>query len=223
MTWDDNKQDSYQVPDNIIDIAFKIDAPILPLDHAAALSAAIQRALPWFASEPQAALHLIYGAASGNGWDRPEGTDALLNLSRRTRLLLRLPKTRLNDAEQLSGQTLDIQNYPLKVGKISHKSLQITEVLFARLIATDENLPEAEFLQHCLNQIKKLGIRCQKAMPGRSQHIKQSTGKPQFCRSLMLADLSSEESIIIQEHGIDNQQKQGMGVFIPHKGIAALN
>ncbi len=217
MVWDETKTETYQVPDAIIDMAFKIDAPLLPLDHAEALARAITQALPWFADEPQAALQLIHGAASGNGWDRPEGDNALLNLSRRTRLSLRIPKTRETDVQALSGQSLDIDGYPLKVGSSSRKLLQVTEVLFARFIATDPAVPESEFLQACLAQISALGVNCHKAMPGRSQHL-----GAQFCRSLMLADLVPEASIIVQEHGIGDLQKQGIGVFIAHKGIAAV-
>ena len=41
--------------------------------------------LPWMVDEPQAGIHLIHGAESGNGWIRPQEPDALLILSRRTR------------------------------------------------------------------------------------------------------------------------------------------
>ena len=58
--------------DEIVDAVFAIECRSLPVDHAYALSTAIQEALPWFADEPQAALHTVHGAASGAGWQRPE-------------------------------------------------------------------------------------------------------------------------------------------------------
>ena len=65
-------------PADIVDVVFAISGRSLPVDHAYALSQAIATALPWFADEPGAGLHTIHGAASGSGWMRPEGADALL-------------------------------------------------------------------------------------------------------------------------------------------------
>ncbi|MBM3367482.1 MAG: hypothetical protein FJY43_04255, partial [Betaproteobacteria bacterium] len=84
--------------DEIVDAVFAIQCRSLPVDHAFALSAAIQAALPWFAGEPQAGLHTVHGAASGAGWQRPKGEGALLQLSHRTRLVLRIPEHSLQDA-----------------------------------------------------------------------------------------------------------------------------
>ena len=92
--------------EDVVDAAFAIECRSLPVDHAYALSQALLAALPWFADEPQAGLHTVHGAASGAGWQRPEGEDAVLQLSHRTRLVLRLPGSRLQDAAALSGQTL---------------------------------------------------------------------------------------------------------------------
>ena len=73
---------------DVLDAVFAIECRSLPVDHAYALSTAIQAALPWFAQEPQAGLHTVHGAASGAGWQRPEGEHAQLQLSRRTKLVL---------------------------------------------------------------------------------------------------------------------------------------
>ena len=49
--------------DEIVDAVFAIRCRSLPVDHAWALSQAVQAALPWFAAEPEAGLHTIHGAA----------------------------------------------------------------------------------------------------------------------------------------------------------------
>ena len=110
-------------PADIVDAVFAIDCRSLPVDHAFALSAAIQAALPWFADEPEAGLHTVHGAASGAGWKRPEGEDALLQLSQRTKLVLRLPGSRLQDAAALTGRTLDVAGHPMRVGRLSPRAL----------------------------------------------------------------------------------------------------
>ena len=51
MHWQVEEDDVTQfvVPENVVDLLFSIDCKVLPVDHAHALSAAVQQALPWFA------------------------------------------------------------------------------------------------------------------------------------------------------------------------------
>jgi CRISPR-associated protein Cas6 len=133
MFWQEEvDEQQFVVPDEVVDLLFKIKCNTLPVDHAWALSEAIQAELPWFADEPLAGLHLIYGADSGNGWERPQGGEDLLYLSRRTRLVLRLPKHRVEDAQALSGKTLKIQDNPLEVGDGYTRNLAVTTTLYCR-------------------------------------------------------------------------------------------
>ena len=94
MFWQEKTPDKpYRVPDDIVDLAFRIDCRCLPLEHAHALSVALHEALPWLEDESRAGIHLIHGAESGNGWMRPEDPQSeVLYVSRRTRMTLRLPK-----------------------------------------------------------------------------------------------------------------------------------
>ena len=55
------------LPDEFVDAVFAISCRCLPVDHAYALSHAIQEALPWFAEEPLAGLHGIDGDALRQG------------------------------------------------------------------------------------------------------------------------------------------------------------
>ena len=94
MQWQEKTDEAdFIVPDDVVDLSFRIDCAQLPPDHAWLLYRALERALPWLQQEPRAAVHSIFGAASGNGWVRPADVPGeLLQLSRRTRLSLRLPK-----------------------------------------------------------------------------------------------------------------------------------
>jgi len=67
---DKTKDAAFVVPDDVVDVAFRIRARSLPLDHAHALSEALHAALPWLTEDPAAGVHLIHGAESGNGWYR---------------------------------------------------------------------------------------------------------------------------------------------------------
>ncbi|HDN26608.1 MAG TPA: type I-MYXAN CRISPR-associated protein Cas6/Cmx6 [Thioploca sp.] len=223
MLWqDDEPQKEAAIEQTIVDMVFDMNCRCLPVDHAYALSQAISKALPWFEQEPQAGLLLIHGAESGNGWIRPDEQDDLLYLSRRTKLTLRLPQHRLAEAKTLSGMTLDIGGYSLKVGAAKEKPLSQMPVLFARHIVANPQQDEDAFLDTVVAQLQKMGIQCRKALCGRSHRFKLPDGDL-FTRSLMIADLAPQDSMTLQERGLGEGRKMGCGLFVPHKDIKSMN
>jgi CRISPR-associated protein Cas6 len=221
MLWqeEDSKEDKI-ISTNIVDLAFNINCTCMPLDHAYALSEAIHQALPWFENEADTGLHLIHGAESGNGWYRPN--DDLLYLSRRTKLTLRIPKHRIADAQVLTGMTLDIDGYSLKIGAAKEKPLIPMPVLFARHIIANSEQDEDAFIEDVVAQLKDMDIKCRKALCGRSSIVKLPD-RELFTRSFMIADMEANDSIRLQQYGIGEGRKMGCGLFIPHKDIKAVN
>jgi len=224
MLWQEDSKDSRElISEKVVDLAFEIRCQSLPADHLYALSQAIQQILPWLKDEPLAGVHSIHGAASGHGWQRPEGQNDVIYLSRRTKLMIRVPRQRLADSEALSGQILDISGNSLKItGTVSKKVLKQTPVLFARYVVADSNEDEETFLTQSVIALQNLGIRCRKILCGKTRHV-VSPKEELFTRSLMVADLEPLESIVLQEQGFGTDKKMGCGLFIPHKGIRAVN
>jgi hypothetical protein len=93
MLWQDSPNEQHPaVSDDMVDLAFRLSGGTLAVDHAHALSSAVLAELPWLASESGSGVHQVHVASSGHGWVRPDRDDCdVLNLSRRTRLTLRLP------------------------------------------------------------------------------------------------------------------------------------
>ena len=206
--------------EQIVDAVFAIACPCLPVDHAYALQQAIQEALPWFAQEPHAGLHTVHGAASGSGWMRPEGADALLQLSHRARLALRLPARRADEAAALVGRTLQVAGWPLRVEKMALRPLSRITTLFSRcvvLAAADE----AAFVGAATEELGALGIRAERMVCGRVTPV-ATPERTYQARSLMLAGLGLEHSLLLQRSGLGAGRKFGCGLFIPHKDIADL-
>lgn len=221
MFWQEEKEEIpvFAVPDDIVDLSFAVGCKCLPMDHAYALSEALQQALPWLADEADAGLHLIHGAESGNGWYRPQDTEgAVIHLSRRTRMSLRLPKERIDDAAALQGAVLDVAGYPLEVGASTVKKLSSLPTLFARHVIAAADLSEQAFLEQVVAELRDLDIRVTKLMCGKS-HDLRGPDSITHTRSVMIADLDPEESVRLQQKGIGPGRKIGCGLFIPHKGI----
>lgn len=207
--------------DEVLDAVFAIECRSLPVDHAFALSQAIQSALPWFAGEPQAGLHTVHGAASGAGWVRPEGEDALLQLSHRTRLVLRLPESRLKDAAALSGQALDVGGFPMMVGRLTPRPLLRIASLFSRSVIFEGSDDETAFLAAASSALGALGVEVSTMLCGRD--VTLSTPQRAYrTRSLMVTVSTPAQSLALQRQGLGEARKLGCGVFIPHKDVGDL-
>jgi CRISPR-associated protein Cas6 len=228
MFWEEEKDEHspYVVPDDVVDLVYSINCRCLPLDHAYSFSVAMRAALPWMDEEPRAGIHLIHGAESGNGWIRPEDTDnALLHLSRRARMTLRVPKHRIEDARALTGQSLDIDGHALEVGPSRVKLFSTLPTQFARYVVVPDGIShedEAAFMAAAEEQLRALEIKVRKMLCGRAHALQHPEGDL-YTRSLMLADLEVDEAVSLQQHGIGSHRKMGCGLFMPHKGIKAVH
>jgi CRISPR-associated protein Cas6 len=207
--------------DEVVDAVFAIECRSLPVDHAWALSQAVQAALPWFADEPHAGLHTVHGAASGAGWQRPEGDDARLQLSRRTRLVLRLPAHRIEDAAALTGRTLDVAGSALRVGRLSPRPLLRIASLFSRSVIFAGAADESAFLAAATEGLRALGVEASTLLCGRE--VTLATPEATYrTRSLMLTVATPAQSLALQRQGLGEARKLGCGVFIPHKDVGDL-
>ena len=228
MFWEEDKNENepYVVPDDVVDLVYRIKCRGIPLDHAYSFSTAILDRLPWLSEESQAGIHLIHGAESGNGWIRPQdGANELLHLSHRSRMTLRVPRHRLDDARALSGATLNIDGYQLAVGDASIKLFIALPTQFARYVVVPEGIEQEDeeaFMGYVVEQLAALDIKVRKMLCGRTHSIYQPGGNL-YTRSVMLADLEVEEAVKLQQEGIGEHKKTGCGLFIPHKGIKAVH
>lgn len=219
MYWqEETNEEHYRVPEDVVDVRFSIRCPTLPVDHAWALAGEIRRILPWFPQEPGNGLHIIHGADSGNGWERPEGADDLLYLSRRTRLELRLPRARVTDAAALTGQRLMIQDHVMEIGDYRTRPLARSNILYSRYVASDPRWSEEEFIEWAVEQLRGLDLRFKKVLSGRRMHL-ATPDEPVETRSLMVADLPYPDAVRLQERGIGPWRAMGCGLFIPQKSF----
>ena len=222
MYWqdDNDQQESYQVPDDVIDVVFKLDGKQLVVDHAQSLASAICAHLPK-TSHDQVGIHRIRVAESGNGWNRPNDADAIMYLSRRTRLVLRIHRNVYEQVLQLCETELEIEGEQLILGQGSVRRLSSLTTLFSHGIACDAAQPENEFLEDMALALQQMNINVKKMICGTTESIRCDSGSI-FCRALMVADLNIEEAVRLQQRGIGSGRLFGCGLFLPHKGIGPV-
>lgn len=220
MYWQEEKdEEQFVVPDDVIDLSFSIKCRTLPVDHAAALAGAVVERLPWLEQEPEAGIHSIHGADSGNGWERPTGADEILYLSRRTKLILRMPKERVEEARAgLSGQVLDVEGNAMEVGKADQRLLAQTTTVYSRYVVAGEGEEEDAFLARTVEELKGRGLQFKKVLCGKSFEIATADGTV-VTRSLLVADMPFIDAVRLQERGVGPHRTLGCGLFIPHKTV----
>ena len=220
MYWQETShQEPVVVPDDVVDVVYQIACRTLPVDHAWALSQAVQRLLPWIGTEPAAGVHTIHVADSGNGWMRPDHADDLLYLSRRTRLVLRVPRQRVDEAQTLVGNTLDVAGHAMKIEQATLRSLSPISTVFARYVVGEEQgEDENAFLACVLAELKALGVQPKKMLCG-IEKVLVTPERPIRTRSLMIAELTPPESVTVQQRGLGPLRQLGCGLFLPHKDI----
>jgi CRISPR-associated protein Cas6 len=222
MYWEETDNDDVQhVPEKVVDVVFNIECKMLPVDHAHPLTEAIMQELPWLADERGSGVHHIHIPEAGNGWMRPENADDIMHLSRRTRLIIRVPGHRLDETRALSGTTLDIAGYPMDIQQAAVRALSDITTIFARHVVAEDDDNEMQFLENMAALLAEMDIRPRKMLPGKQNVIRTPDGDLKT-RSLMLAELKQSESIRLQEQGLGSHRHLGCGIFIPHKDIKEL-
>jgi len=224
MLWqEDKKAAPFSVPDTVADLSFKLISKQVPLDHAQQLSDELHKILPWIKDEPQAGIHIIHGASTGNGWNRPEDDceGACIYLSKRSRMLIRMPKTRYPDMDKLIGKTINLAGNDVTFGEYQVKPFTPLGTLFCRYAIVGDNETEDEFVARVASEMKAMGINLTKALCGMGHTFNLANG-PTKTMSIMVADLDPEDAVTLQQNGIGKGRTTGFGLFVAHKGIKAV-
>ena len=147
--WQETPVARVPVPrETVIDLVFRTRGRQLPTDHAWTLRQTIIQVLPWLEDEPKAGIHLIHGAQSGNGWQQPDDS-SVIELSARTRFVLRVPEHRIAQARKLSDQTLEIDGHAVTVLEARVRPLTPNTAVLARHIrVSDSTVDETIYLEH---------------------------------------------------------------------------
>lgn len=220
MFWQEEiKKEYFTLPETTQDAVFSIRAKILPIDHAYLLAQALLAHLPWLA-EVNAGIHDI-SVADGNGWEQNHES-GFYYPAKRSKLIIRIPKAKLDEIQSLAEKTLNLGKYQIKVVKtLKPRLMSDMPVVFAKYIAVAAQLDEAAFLQKSYKQLQAIGIEPKKMMAGLERKIKTPSGII-HTRSLMVAELPKSESVTLQEQGIGKYRLLGCGLFVPQKGIESV-
>jgi CRISPR-associated protein Cas6 len=194
----------------VVDVAFPLAGTQLPREHALPLARALVAQLPWLAEEPLAGVHAVKTVPGG-------GSVGLL--SRRARMLIRVPGQRRDALAALAGCVLDVGGCEVRLGAPVARALLPHSTLFARFVDA-EGADEVGFMQGVARALQAAGIDARTVCGRRSQV--GTPGGPVAGFALMLHGLSPADSLRAQSLGVGPHRLLGCGLFVPHRSAAAV-
>lgn len=194
----------------VVDLRFELRGERLPADYSVMLAEAVLRHLPWLADEPGAGIHPVRGAFTGAG---------TLGLSRRTRLVLRVPRARVQETLTLQGRALELGSDSLEVGPAKPWPVTANPTLYARrVIAGPED--EIPFMAMLAELLRALAVDCE-TIVGKRSTISTPQGELGGF-SVLLHGIKPAQSLNLQEQGLGAHRLYGCGIVVPHKSVTAV-
>ena len=213
MNWDwpENKPETYTP--HMIDLQFDLVGTTIPTDNAQMLADALQGLLPWLNENSGTGIQHLKGAETNSG-------DASLNINRRTKLFVRVPRTRVADMQKLVRQRLDLAGHALHIGSFKTREFSPFSNIYAHFVDTG-SATEEQFVQDVMRELDgHFQLRCG-FICGMPQMLQSASG-PLHGYSLMLHDVPPHKSLQLQDEGLGRNRLLGCGIFIPHKSIAPV-
>ncbi|AFZ48715.1 CRISPR-associated protein, Cas6-related protein [Cyanobacterium stanieri PCC 7202] len=200
----------------IINLVFPVQGNLLWADNNYRLYATLCRICPELHSLPGLAINSISGIPDYQG---------KITLTPYSRLYLRLPVNAIALIYSLAGQTLNIDGDKITLGNPELQTIQPCYSLKARLVTIKGYTKPIEFLQASKRQLQQLEIQANIGIPankkGEPKRLTMKINKSHRSYtivgfSVVVSDLSEEDSIKLQIHGLGGKRRLGCGVFYPN-------
>lgn len=196
--------------EDVTDLSFALGGDTIVDDYALLLWQGLLARLPWLAEEASCGVLPLAGLSRGDG---------LRFVSRRARLVLRLPRRRLAEADFLVGAEFDLGGR-VQVGASTERPLGPAKVVHSHCVDMD-SADEVEFLARSREALESRGLRAE-LVCGRRRSLRGESG-PRSGFSMMLYGLSGEQTVDLQRQGLGLNHGLGCGIFVPHKNVAAVS
>ncbi len=193
----------------MVDMVFDLSGALVLENYSFSLWSEIAQILPWLKDEKNAGILPLRGSASGNQ----------ILLSKRSKLILRIPVARASQTAALTGKQLNIGGGNLIVGNGKERQLLPTTTLHSFMV--ESNFGEIEFLADINKELQAMSISCNLIC---DKYRKISDAEHTLTGfGLVLHDLKPQASMQIQRSGLGGARHFGCGIFWPYKSISGLD
>ena len=194
-----------------IELAFPVMGQSLPIDHGYQLYSALKHRLMQLKDWDDISIKTISGKL-----DRENRNQ--LNLTDRSKLLIRLPSEKVPFVYSFSGKSLTIGKHKIRLGIPEMNFLQPKSRLRSHIVVIKGYQEPDSFLEAAKRQIEALNIEADiKLISRKDGAIKPKTIKVKQTLvgfGIEVTNLSKSDSVILQEKGLGGRRKMGCGVFV---------
>jgi len=201
-----------------LELVFPTFGTFLPTDHAYLLYAAMSGIVPQFHDKES---KLRFAPITGRGI--PDGH---LHLTEHSSLRVRLPDDSVRLALPLAGKRLTVGDATVRLGVPAVRTLAPAPALIARLVTFKNAETPESFLATARLKLAELGASGEPQLPIHMEGERAGEPKRRVVRikgvsivgySLIVAELTAEDSLKLQEHGLGGRTQMGCGFFVPMK------
>lgn len=196
--------------DEVIDAVFPLEGMALRRDHAQSLQQALCERLSWLSADFRTGIHPVKVV---------HGSEDSALLPRRARLLVRVSGERFADLGVLAGADLEVDGHLVHLGTPHPRQLVPHATMYAYRVAAESD-DELTFMAAVNAHLAELAIGGERVC-GKRQTM-MAAGRVLNTFSLMLHQLSPEQSLRLQQNGLGPHRLLGCGIFVPHKSAAAV-
>jgi CRISPR-associated protein Cas6 len=194
-----------------IDLAFRVMCnESIPCDHGYALFGAISRILPSAHESDALGVMPIAGSVVGN---------RQMQLVDRSRLVLRIPTVDIASYLPLSGKKLNVDGFTLQVGVPEVRTLIPASAVRSRLVTTKNCLDTARFEAELKRQLSAIDVSGEAVLSIGKRRTIRIRDKEILGYEVVIEQLSSDESLVIQSQGLGGRRHMGCGIFVVHRPV----
>ena len=192
----------------MIDVVFEISGGTLPAAYPYALWDELSRLAPQFGEYENVGVIPLRMPTSNEG----------MLIPKRAKLVLRLPLSLADVASGLSQKQMQVAGSELHLGSCKTRPIQHYPTLHSHLVTGADD--ELVFMEEVAAALAAMEVEA-KLICGQ-RHTLADGDSLISGYSLVLHDLSPEDSLRVQYAGLGKERRFGCGIFVPYKVISGL-
>lgn len=192
----------------MIDVVFDISGGILPVAYPYSLWDELVRFVPQLEEDEDIGVIPLRMSASKEG----------MLIPKRAKMVLRLPQMLATTVSVLAQKQLQVAGNMIQLGSCKTRPIQHYPTLHAHLVTGADD--ELAFLEEVKTALATMGVVA-KLICGQ-RHVLTNGKQTINGYSLVLHDLSPEDSLRVQFAGLGKERRFGCGIFVPYKVISGL-
>jgi CRISPR-associated protein Cas6 len=192
----------------MIDLVFDISGGTLPTAYPYTLWDELVRLAPQLGEDENVGVIPLRMSTSNEG----------MLLPKRAKLVLRLPHALVEIASCLARKQMRVADSLIQLGSCKTRPISHYPTLHAHLVTGADD--EIAFMKKVGAALSEMGVEA-KLICG--QRLTLTNGERAIKGySLVLHDLSPEDSLHVQYTGLGEERRFGCGIFVPYKVISGL-